>query len=152
MGLTIILLAGMFIWVVVKLIKIQIETYTKIEDTRPPEYELLKEIGIINTNRSNGGIVVPDDVHIKNSTQKSTQNVDCRKYTTPRSFERNVEKIVVENGYKSTKSTTYTYQTSKTNDVTEEYEEPIYDDNNDDPIQEKQSFFSKLFGPKIDRL
>lgn len=147
MGLTIILLAGMFIWVVVKLVKIQNEMYTKIEDERPPEYELLKERGIINTNRSNGGIIVPDDVHIKNSTQKSTQDLDCRKYTTPRSFERNIEKIVVGNGYKSN-----TYQTTKTKDVTEEYEEPIYDDNNDDPIQEKQSFFSKLFGSKIDRL
>lgn len=147
MNLTILLLTGMFIWVVVKFVKIQNEMYTKNVDERPPEYELLKEKGIINTNRSNGGIVVPDDVHIKNSTQKSTQNVDCRIYATPRSFERNIEKIVVGKGYKSN-----TYQTTKTNDVKEEYEEPIYDDNNDDPIQEKQSFFSKLFGSKIDRL
>lgn len=151
MGLTILLLAGMFILVVVELVKIQNAMYRETEGKRPPEYELLKNRGIININMSNDEIVVPDDVHIKNSTQKSTQNIDCRKYANPSSFEKNVEKIVVGNGYK-----TNTYQTTKINekinDVIEKYEEIIYDDINDDPIQEKQSFFSKLFGSKIDRL
>lgn len=139
----------MFIWIIVKSIQGQMENSTKIDEEKPLDYELLKELGIINTNKSNSGIVVPDNVHIKNSTQKSTQNIDCKKYDTPISFERKVEKIVVDNDYKNTKKT---YQTSKTNGVTEEYEETIYDDNNDDPIQESPSFFSRLFSSKIERL
>lgn len=141
----------MFIWIIVKSIQGQMENSTKIDEEKPLDYELLKELGIINTNKSNGGIVVPDNVHTKNSTQKSTQNIDCKKYGTPISFERKVEKIVVENDYKSTKNTTNTTKTYQTSKI-EDYNESVYEDDNEDPIQENPSFFSRLFGSKIERL
>lgn len=112
------------------------------EETKPEKYytesyskEILEDNNMVNSIAKNVEIIMPDNVK-KESTNRSTQNEDCKKYNAEIKFGK-VKEVVV----KSNKS----YSNSKyTNDT-----------NDDDPIKTNESIKNsilKVFKPKIDRL
>lgn len=82
-------------------------------------------------------IIVPDEVDAKQSTRKSTQAEECKKYDVTK---KGIEKIVIKDGIKEKSSKFENTENIEKEDIYSNYEE------NDNPIKEKKSLLSKLFG------
>ena len=91
--------------------------------------------------------VIPDNVHEDSPTATSTQSIDCKKYESVKN--NNVERIRVNEKLEEN----YFYNKEEL-DYQEEpiMENSVFDSSEDGPIQEEESFISKIFGTSTDDL